>query len=169
MPKYSETVITCSFTGHRPEKLPWGDDETDPRCAALKRRIYDAAEAVYRAGIRHYICGMAQGCDLYFAEAVIELRSEHPDITLEAAIPCETQAKAWPERARNRYYYVASQCDYETLLQREYTPDCMAKRNNYMVDHSSVLIAVYDGTFGGTMQTLGYAKKLGKEIIQITP
>ena len=27
---------TCCFTGHRPEKLPWRYDESDPRCVELK-------------------------------------------------------------------------------------------------------------------------------------
>ncbi len=36
---------SCCFTGHRPEKLPWGFDETDSRCLALKRRIAGAVEA----------------------------------------------------------------------------------------------------------------------------
>ena len=31
--------LTCAFSGHRPEKLPWGEDESDPRCAALKIRL----------------------------------------------------------------------------------------------------------------------------------
>lgn len=161
--------LTCTFTGHRPEKLPWGDNEQDIRCIELKKKIYDTVEAVYRSGIRHYICGMAMGCDIFFAEAVITLRDEHPDITLEAAIPCETQAQNWPEKDRNRYYYIASQCDYETLLQHKYTADCMLKRNRYMVDNSSILIAVYDGSFGGTMYTVNYAQKQGLEIIRITP
>lgn len=161
--------LTCTFTGHRPEKLPWGDNEKDERCIELKEKIYDTVEAVYRAGIRHYICGMATGCDIFFAEAVIALRDEHPDITLEAAIPCETQAQSWAEKDRNRYYYIASQCDYETLLQHRYTADCMLKRNRYMVDNSSVLIAVYDGSFGGTMYTVNYAQKQGLEIIRIIP
>ena len=33
---------TCCFTGHRPDKLPWGTHEDDPRCMALKQRL-DAA------------------------------------------------------------------------------------------------------------------------------
>lgn len=66
---------TCCFTGHRPEKLPWGSDETDPRCAALKEKLRDAVEAAYGEGMRHFICGMARGCDLYFAEAVLALRA----------------------------------------------------------------------------------------------
>jgi uncharacterized phage-like protein YoqJ len=45
----------------------------------------------------------------------------------------------------------------------------MLKRNRYMVDHSSVLIAVFDGVLGGTMQTINYARKKGLEIIEIRP
>lgn len=60
---------SCCFTGHRPAKLPWGFDETDARCLHLKARIADALEAAYESGYRHFICGMALGCDLYFCEA----------------------------------------------------------------------------------------------------
>ena len=64
-----EKTTTCAFTGHRENKLPWRGDESDARCLRLKQQIYDAAEAVYCGGIRHYICGMANGCDFYFAAA----------------------------------------------------------------------------------------------------
>ena len=87
---------TCCFTGHRASKLPWKYREDDLRCIRLKQQIYDTVEAVYDSGIRHYICGMANGCDLYFGEAVLQLRQLHPDITLEAAVPYEGQAKAGP-------------------------------------------------------------------------
>ena len=33
---------SCCFTGHRPAKLPWGYNESDPRCVRLKKRIADA-------------------------------------------------------------------------------------------------------------------------------
>ncbi len=35
---------TCCFTGHRPNKLPWGEDESDPRCLKLKADIAQALE-----------------------------------------------------------------------------------------------------------------------------
>lgn len=169
MDKMINPQNTCCFSGHRPNKLVWGANEDDPRCIALKERLYDAAEAVYRSGITHFICGMALGCDTYFCEAVFRLREEHPEITIEAAIPCETQARAWTERDRARYFRLVADCDLESLISREYTSDCMIKRNKYMVDNSSVLIAVFDGTFGGTMQTVNYAVKKGLEIIKISP
>ena len=45
---------TCCFTGHRPEKLPWREDEGDPRCLELKARLAGAVEAAYEKGMRHW-------------------------------------------------------------------------------------------------------------------
>jgi uncharacterized phage-like protein YoqJ len=163
----AEKSVTCCFTGHRAAKLPWRFDERDPRCTLLKIKIADAAEAVHFSGVRHFICGMANGCDLYFCEAVIALRTEKSDITLEAAIPYAGQADSWPPELRDRYRRLLAACDFETLICRSYTPDCMQRRNHYMVDSSSVLIAAYDGKPGGTMNTMLYAIRRGLKIIEI--
>ena len=162
-----EKAATCAFTGHRENKLPWRGDESDPRCLLLKQRIYDAAEAVWHGGVRHFICGMANGCDFYFAEAVLALRAEHPEITLEAAIPCEGQSSRWTAIQRRRYDRLVRECDYLTVVSREYTPDCMLRRNRYMVEASAVLIAAYNGRPGGTQSTLLYAMRQGLRIIEL--
>ena len=160
---------SCSFSGYRPEKLPWGTREDDARCLAVKDKIAASLERIYLSGIRHYVCGMARGSDTYFCEAVLELRRKYPDVTLEAAIPCEEQAARWTEEDRCRYFRLVAQCDYETYVSRKYTRDCMTRRNRYMVDHSSVLLAVYDGKFSGTMHTVEYAARRGLEIIELAP
>lgn len=158
---------TCCFTGHRPDKLPWGSDEADPRCLELKGRICAALEEAYHRGYRHFICGMARGCDLYFCEAALALRDDRPGVTVEAAIPCEEQAARWNEGERERYFHLVGLCDYETMVQRHYDRGCMLRRNRYMVDRSSLLIAAFDGTLGGTMYTMAYAMKRGVEIFRI--
>ncbi len=160
---------TCCFTGHRPEKLPWGDDESDPRCAALKQKILDAVEAAYDEGMRHFICGMARGCDFYFAEAVLALRQRREGVSLEAAVPCPTQASAWRPCDRERWRALLDQCDLETMVQEQYTPGCMLRRNRYMVDHSALVIAVYDGGGGGTRRTLEYALRRKVPFVDIPP
>ena len=164
-----ERERTCCFTGHRPEKLPWGSDEGGPRCVALKERLRDMLEEAYRAGYRHFISGMARGTDLYFCEAALALRDEQPGITVEAAIPCEEQAARWPEEERQRYFNLIGRCDLETMVQHHYARGCMLRRNRYMVDRSSRLIAVYDGMLGGTMYTLTYAMKQGLEVLILDP
>ena len=160
---------TCCFTGHRPEKLPWGDDETDGRCAALKKKLQDAVEAAYDEGMRHFICGMARGCDLYFAEAVLSLREARGDVSLEAAVPCPSQANSWPRVDQVRRRRILAACDLETLVQDHYSPGCMSRRNRYMVDHSAMVIAVYDGAPGGTRQTLEYAIRQSVPFVDIRP
>ena len=159
---------SCCFTGHRPAKLPWGYNESDPRCVRLKKRIADAVLLAYQEGYRHFLCGMAQGCDLYFCEAVLALREQYPEVTVEAAIPCPTQADAWPEAERRRYRRLVEQCDMETMVSDAYSPACMQRRDRYMVDHSMLLIAAFDGTAGGTRYTVEYALRRGIEIFDVS-
>ena len=158
---------SCCFTGHRPGKLPWGCHEQDARCLHLKKRIADAVETAYEQGFRHFLCGMAQGCDLYFCECVLELRERLPGVTVEAAIPCPTQANAWPPDQRARYQALVARCDYETLVSARYTPSCMQRRDRYMVDHASLLIAAFDGSAGGTRYTVEYAMRQKISIVDL--
>ena len=158
---------SCCFTGHRPAKLPWGFDERDVRCLALKARLHAAVESAVLEGYEHFICGMAEGCDLYFCETVLDLRERYGHITLEAAIPCPSQADEWSEASRARYRALLARCDYETLVQDHYSPGCMQRRNRYMVDHASLLIAAHDGVSGGTRSTILYALRQGVPIVDI--
>lgn len=158
---------TCCFTGHRPDKLPWGLDENSAECRKLRIEIAIQLEALHSAGIAHFISGMALGCDLLFAEAVLAMREEYDDVTLEAAIPCDSQANSWPEEQKERYNAILSSCDTVTFVQHQYTPGCMLRRNRYMVDSSSVLLACFNGSSGGTMNTLLYARRQGVKTIII--
>ena len=58
--------MICAFTGHRPERLPWGRNEDDLRCAALKTLLRRTVREVYDRGFHTFLCGMARGCDQYF-------------------------------------------------------------------------------------------------------
>ncbi len=158
---------TCTFTGHRSQKLPWGGNELDPRCLELKTRLADTLEAVYSAGFTHFICGMAEGTDLYFCEAVLALREEHPEIRIEAAIPFAGQSSRWPMVQKERYNRLVAACDTVTVLQDEYTPQCMMHRNKYMVDHADILIACYSGQSGGTLNTMRYALQKDVQILHL--
>ena len=103
--------MTCAFTGHRPQSLPFGFDESDKRCTSLKSVMRDQIVAlIENEGVTHFITGMALGVDMYAAEIVLDLKSKYPHITLESAIPCETQAIKWSVASRERYYNIAAKC-----------------------------------------------------------
>lgn len=160
----------CCFTGHRPQKLSFGFNEEDGRCVQLKQAIMEQTEKlITQCGVTHFIVGMALGVDIYSAEIVLLLKEKYPQITLECAIPCETQCEKWSEPMRDRYFYIVMSCDEETMLQRHYTKDCMQKRNQYMVDKSDYVIAVWNGKPSGTGNTVHYAESKGKTVIRIRP
>ena len=165
-----ERERSCCFSGHRPERLPWGEDEEDVRCLQIKERLRQAIQSAYEKGYRHFLCGVARGADTYFAEEVLQLREQHPDVTLECARPYEKQANSWTQEERERYESILSRCDYETVVQHHYTRGCMMRRNRYMVDHAAYIIVVYDGVLkGGTAYTLAYALrcKLETDILSL--
>jgi len=163
----SKRELSCCFSGHRHSKLPWGLNENDKRCIELREEIYARLEGIYEAGYRHFICGMATGCDMYFAEAVLSLRLKHPEIHLEAAIPCISQADKWPADQQKRYRNILDNCDDISLLQHAYTRGCMMERNKYMVDNSSLLLSCFNGKPGGTMNTIVYAQRQDVKVIII--
>ena len=45
----------------------------------------------------------------------------------------------------------------------------MQKRNEYMVDKADIVIAVWDGSSGGTGNCVKYAQKVGKSIVKLNP
>ena len=166
-----DRVNSCCFTGHRPQKLPWGFDEADPRCAALMEKLYKAIRFVVHKGKTRFYTGMAMGTDIWCAQIVLQLKKELPDkgIELIAVIPHKGQGARYPDEWKARYYGVLNAADERMVLQDHYTQGCMQRRNRFMVDNSSMLIAVYSGDAGGTKDTFDYAVSKGLSIIWIEP
>jgi len=154
----------CTFTGNRPIKLPWGYDERDRKCREIKEKLYAEVERAADEGYTRFICGMAQGSDLYFAEAVLTLKKTRR-VVLECALPYEGQADKWSEEFRRRHADILDRADLITILSPSYTPYCMHARNRYMVDKSSRIIALNYSDSGGAFKTIEYAKRKGLDVI----
>ena len=156
----------CAFTGHRPSKFPWGYNEADARCVALKMALAEQIVKLVDAGYTDFFSGMAEGTDTWTALAVLALKKENPALMLHCILPCKGQADKWSASARELYYSILGQADEVVYVGQEYSKDCMLKRNRYLVDHAACLLAVYNGEWrGGTAMTVRYARKLGREII----
>lgn len=161
---------TCCCTGHRPKGFPFQYGVDKQKQSAYLQELEQKIElAITEYGITSFISGMALGVDLDFAEIVLKLQHKYP-VTLECAIPCPNQTFKWNDRDIFRYEKIKKQADKITLVSETYTPQCMLKRNRYMVDQSDLIIAVFNGIFkGGTWYTIDYAKKRNKliEIIDL--
>lgn len=160
----------CAFTGHRPTKFPWGYHETDARCTALRQTLAEQIAKLAEAGYTDFFSGMAEGTDTWAALAVLTLKKEYPLLKLHCILPCEGQADWWSASARELYLSILDRADDVTYVSRAYNKSCMLRRNRYLVDHTTCLLAVYNGERrGGTAMTVRYAQKLGREVIIIDP
>ncbi len=66
--------ITCCFTGHRPQSLPWKFNEKDERCLKMKEQLWNEIIKAIKNGYKTFISGMALGFDMICAEIVLELK-----------------------------------------------------------------------------------------------
>ena len=161
---------TCAFTGHRPKSFPWKYDETAPGCVLLKETLAAQIKALSDRGVTDFLSGMAQGTDLWAAQAVLVLRKEYPALKLHCILPCEGQESVWSFPAQDIYHFILAQANSVVYVSRAYHKGCMLERNRYLVDHSDILLAVYNGERrGGTAATVRYAQKMGKEVYLIDP
>ena len=160
----------CAFTGHRPKSFPWKYNEAAPDCVLLKEVLAKQIEALADRGMTDFLSGMAQGVDLWCAQIVLDLRKKNPALKLHAILPCEGQESKWTVSAQEHYHSILKQANEVIYVGQEYSQDCMLKRNRYLVDHSSILLAVYNGAWrSGTGATVRYARQLGRNIYILNP
>ena len=143
------------YTGHRPEKL--GVSETSAK-ALLKSAIQQAISEGYVT----FLSGMARGIDLWAAEIVIEEREKNDNIHLVCVSPFNGFEMRWSEQDKTTYYSIMEQADLVKYISQHYYKACFQVRNEWMVDRVSRVIAAYNGTKGGTKNTIEYANR--KEI-----
>ena len=163
-------IAACAFTGHRPHKFPWKDNEDDLRCIALKKTLIEQITALSEASITDFFSGMADGTDHYCAQIVLDLRQNNPALKLHCVLPHVGQEGKWSDSAQERYHSILKQADSVEYVSHDYYDGCMIERNHRLVDSAGLLLAVYNGVKrSGTGATLNYARKLGRGIIMIDP
>ena len=160
--------VAC-FTGHRSQKLPWGFNEEDGRCQKMKERLRIEIVKAIENGYRTFLCGMAIGFDLLCAQTVLSLKEEYPNIRIIGALPCRTQDCKWSNKEKLRYRYVLGRLDGVRCIYGEYISGCMVERNRYMVNSSSLIIALFNGKSGGTKSTIDFARRQCLDIVIIEP
>lgn len=154
-------MIYCG-TGHRPDKLGGYNDEAFTR---LVRIAHEHLTFLAHSDVIEVISGMAQGWDQALAQAAADL-----GIKYIAALPFEGQADPWPPEARKRWEHLCNRSSHLYILGTgEYRPEMMQIRNEWMVNNSNHVLAMYDGTAGGTRNCIRYANRLGRSITNLYP
>jgi len=142
----------CCFTGHRPEKL------TQPEHIVVEKLTKEIRQAI-ADGLNVFISGMARGVDIWAAEIVLSLRDAGEPIKLICASPYAGFEAKWSADWQNRYNSIMQKADLVRFICPGYSRACFQIRNEWMVDHSARVIAVFNGEKGGTKNTIDYANK----------
>ncbi len=160
---------SCCFTGYRPEKFPFELKLGTESFNSLEKKIYDSVFALVEEGFCDFYCGMASGFDLLCGKAVIDIKRNRPEkgIRLIAAIPFSAQSNGFSNMWKKLYEIVIAEADKIEIISEEYSISCFEKRNRFMVDKSQCVICYFDGKSGGTANTVKYALKKGKRIINL--
>lgn len=160
MTEAEKRLQRCTFTGHRPEKLRSSEIE-------VQKALAEAISSAYADGFRTFISGMARGVDIWAAEIVLEYKSLHPDIRLICALPHPSFEIRWKAEWQKRYNAILAQADLVKTVCEAFSYGAYQKRNEWMVNHSARVIAVYNGETGGTRNTIEYANKQGVSLVII--
>lgn len=145
--------MILAATGHRPNKLGGHDTKTRRALGAF------AIERLHWARPEKVIVGMALGWDQAMASACVAL-----GIPFIAAVPFPGQADQWPEAARHRWQSLLLQAEHVEYVEQTYGRETMQNRNRWMVDRCDEVLALWDGTMGGTYNCIRYAEKVGKPV-----
>jgi uncharacterized phage-like protein YoqJ len=166
--KETKQVKSIMITGHRPNKLPGGYNMESAPNKLLEETLY---KILCKAQPTSIITGMALGVDQIFLKAAIRYKEIDPRVNLIAAVPCKDQATGagWPDASVKLYNDLLAQCNTVKVLSEKYTNNCMKERNQWMVDHCTSAIAVYDGTSGGTQHAINLLCKAKKTVLIIHP
>lgn len=170
---FNNKEIHISLTGHRPDKLA-GYDLRKPFYYKLHAQLLSIVEKVLTDNPGKIIwlhSGLALGADMVWGFVAKTAKNKYPNrIKFYAEIPVINQSKVWKNKIdKNRWKELYGLADDKTVYAETYSPKVMQERNIGMIDHADFLIAIYDGSKGGTGNAVSYAKKVKKELLIIKP
>ena len=164
----SENILKCCFTGYRPSKLPFNVYKRDIAYTEFENLLINAILEMADEGCQVFYSGMAMGFDIICAETVIMLKQVFgKPLKLVCAIPFKEQGECFSDHWRERYYNVLKNADDSIVLSDEYHKGCYAVRNKFMVDNCDFVLTWFDGKSGGTKNTINYAKKKNRFVMNV--
>ena len=148
----------CCFLGSLP-----GERLEDDVKVALENRILDSIKEGYTT----FITGMVYGPEIWAGNIVVRLRRENRALRLIAAVPFEGFDQCWSGEWASDYANLIRQADKVMIMEKAKSADSYKKRNEWMLSHSSKVIAVTDGKHAGTKASLAFARKQRVKIISV--
>lgn len=151
--------VIIAGTGHRPDKIGGYTQVAEDRVYNL---AYDTLKALQPDIV---ISGMAIGWDQALAQAALDLK-----IPLHAYVPFEGQESRWPMMVRENYWRIRHKATHVNIIcEGDYASWKMQKRNEAMVRDCTAILALWNGSSGGTANCVFYAQRQRKKVQNLWP
>lgn len=147
--------------------FPWGYDEEDEGCAAMKLLLLNQITALRREDVTNFDVVMDTGVGLYAAEIINRLRENDQDIALTCIVPWEGQASKWTPELRERFFHEQVKCSNVRMLYGNWTADCEISAMLTAIDMAETVIAVTGQDDILVPVALHYAERLNRRVIVI--
>ena len=134
---------TCAIIGCSPMCFPWGFDEEDEGCAALKLILINQITRLRGEGCMRFAVSMDCGVGLYVAEILHGLKGSNDALDTICVVPFEEQATKWTPELRDRYFNALAVCTEVVNVAYEKTVGCEFKAHLEAIKDSDTVIAVY--------------------------
>lgn len=163
---------TACFTGHRPREV-MAFEPLDVRCERLTEAFdREVQRLVQQQRVDMFLCGMADGFDLFAAQRLLWLRRMDripQGVCLIAVLPYPGHIRSMPRKRWTEAYQEVLLCAQDALVvSAEYGPEAYKKRNAYMVEHARYVLAFWNHSpRSGTGQTVRMAEKSGRTIVNL--
>ena len=129
-----------------------------------QKKLQEKLNLFIDKGFDTFLIGMALGFDTMCFQTLEQIRKEK-NIKIIACVPCLSQDRKYTKEQKDEYQRMLEKVDEKIVLSKDYNSKCMQKRNEFMVDNAFVVFAYLKRDFGGTANTVKYAKKKGKSIV----
>lgn len=141
-----EEHLCCAVIGQPPMRFPWGFDEEDEGCNALKLALAQKIMELRQQGVTRFAVVADCGIGLYAGEIVNALRQSDDELMLYVVTPHEEQATKWAPYLRERYFKLMEDCTIMEGASLSKTPDCEYVAYCKIIDYADMVLAVYDPT-----------------------
>lgn len=158
---------TCAILSCDPMGFPWGYDEEDEGCAALKLILLNRITLLRAEGVTNFAVVMDAGVGLYAAEIINSLRENDSVMRLTCIIPYEGQATKWTPELRDRTFNEQAKCSEVLFASYEKSSGCEILAMLNAVDMADTVIAVKSEADTLIPVALHYAERLDRTIIEI--
>ena len=135
---------TCAIIGCSPICFPWGFDEEDEGCAALKLILTNRISKLRGVGCTRFAVSMDCGVGLYAAEIIRGLKESDGELETFCFVPFEEQATKWTPELRDRYFNALAACTEVVNVAYEKIVGCEFKAHLEAIKEADTVIAVYD-------------------------